>query len=401
MQADQAPTVPSVNRLRLVGILVLAMVTAAVIFGIELRGSQSKQLEEWTEAQAVPTVAVALPNAKKVKPVLDLPGRLEAYSRAPIFARISGYLKSWMADIGTEVKAGQLLAEIEVPDIDQELLQARADLVNAQSNADLSQASFNRWRKLGPGVVPQQEIDERAADLAARQAQVKAAQANVDRLQVLAGYSKIVAPFDGLVTARDTDVGALINSGASNGPALFVISDIKRLRVYINVPQNYAPAVKVGNNAVITVPEYPGRTFPATVEASSQAVEAASGTTRMQLVVDNADGALMPGAYAGVRLDLSAPAQPLNIPASALLFDKSGIRVATVGPNDRVRFKPVTVARDLGTEIAIATGLTPADRIIVTPPDGLADGDQVRILTGDGPIVPAVASEHNKRGGQS
>lgn len=148
------------------------------------------------------------------------------------------------------------------------------------------------------------------------------------------GYAKIVAPFDGLVTARDTDVGALINSGASNGPALFVISDIKRLRVYVNVPQNYAPAVKVGNKAVITVPEYPGRAFPATVEASSQAVEAASGTTRIQLVVDNADRALMPGAYAGVRLDLSATTQPLNIPASALLFDKAGLRVATVGPDD-------------------------------------------------------------------
>lgn len=401
MQADQAPTVPSANRLRLFGILALVVVTAAVILGIKTRASQSEQLEEWTEAQAVPTVAVALPTTNQVKPVLDLPGRLEAYARAPIFARTSGYLKNWTVDIGTEVKGGQLLAEIEVPDIDQQLLQARADLASAQANAELSQASFNRWRKLGPGVVPQQEIDERAADLAARQAQVKAAQANVDRLQVLAGYAKIVAPFGGLVTARDTDVGALINSGASNGPALFVISDIKRLRVYVNVPQNYTPAVKVGNKAVITVPEYPGRTFPATVEASSQAVEAASGTTRMQLVVDNADGALMPGAYASVRLDLSATAQPLNIPASALLFDKAGLRVATVGPDDRVRFKLITVARDLGTEIAIATGLTPADRILVTPPDGLADGDQVRILNGDRPTTPAIASEQTKADGRS
>jgi len=351
--------------------------------------------------RSITSVAVALPSAEQVKPVLDLPGRLEAYSRAPIFARISGYLKNWTVDIGTEVKAGQLLAEIEVPDIDQQLLQARADLASAQANEGLSGATLKRWRTLGPGVVPQQEIDERAADLAARQAQVKAAQANVDRLQVLAGYAKIVAPFDGLVTARDTDVGALINSGASNGPALFVISDIKRLRVYVNVPQNYAPAVKVGNKAVITVPEYPGRAFPATVEASSQAVEAASATTRMQLVVDNADGALMPGAYASVRLDLSATAQPLIIPASALLFDKAGLRVATVGPDDRVLFKSVTVARDLGTEIAIATGLTPADRVIVTPPDGLADGDQVRTLNGDGPTTPAVASEQNKEDGRS
>jgi membrane fusion protein, multidrug efflux system len=401
MHPDRAPTVASPNRLRLFGILALAVVTAAVIFGIKTRASQSERLEEWTEAQAVPTVAVALPSAKQVKPVLDLPGRLEAYTRAPIFARTNGYLKSWTADIGTEVKAGQLLAEIEVPDIDQQLLQARADLASAQANAELSQASVNRWRKLGAGVVSQQEIDERAADLAARQAQVTAAQANVHRLQVLAGYAKIVAPFDGLVTARDTDVGALINSGASDGPALFVISDIKRLRVYVNVPQNYAPSVKVGNKAMITVPEYPDRTFPATVEASSQAVEAASGTTRMQLVVDNTDGALMPGAYASVRLDLSGAPEPMSIPASALLFDKSGLRVATVGPDDRVRFKPITIARDLGTEITIATGLIGSDRIIVTPPDGLADGDQVRVLDGDGPIAPAVASEQSRRGGPS
>src|SRR6202008_4583695 len=196
--------------------------------------------------------------------------------------------------------------------------------------------------------VSAQEIDERTADLSNKNGSVKAGQANVERLEALAGYKKITAPFDGIVTARDTDVGALINAGGGTGPAMFVISDISKLRVYVNVPQNYVPQIKIGAKAVITVPEYPNRTFLATVEASAQAVDVNSGTTRMQLGLDNTGGELMPGAYAGVRLTLQRDGVPLHIPASALIFNQSGLRVATVGTDDKVKFKTVTIARDLG-----------------------------------------------------
>jgi membrane fusion protein (multidrug efflux system) len=195
-----------------------------------------------------------------------------------------------------------------------------------------------------------------------------------------------------VVTARDTDVGALINAGGGAGPAMFVVSDIRKLRVYVNIPQSYVPTIKIGAKAVISVPDYPNRTFPATVEASSQSVDVGSGTTRMQLALDNAKGELMPGGYATVRMSLQRDAAPLHIPASALIFNQSGLRVATVGPDDKVLFKTVTIARDLGKDIELASGISPDDRIIVAPPDGIADGDQVRVSGGKG-AKPATASE--------
>jgi len=227
--------------------------------------------------------------------------------------------------------------------------------------------------------VSVQEIDERTADLSNKKAAVKAGQANVERLEAMTGYKNITAPFDGVVTARDTDVGALINAGGGSGPPMFVISDISRLRVYVNVPQTYVPAIRIGAKAVISVPEYPNRTFLATVEASSQSVDVASGTTRMQLVLDNAGGELLPGGYASVRLNLQRDSAPLHIPASAVIFNQNGLRVATVGAGDRVVFKTVTIARDLGRDIELASGLSPDDRVIAAPPDGLSDGDQVRV----------------------
>jgi RND family efflux transporter MFP subunit len=209
----------------------------------------------------------------------------------------------------------------------------------------------------------------------------------------LAGYKKITVPFDGVVTARDTDVGALINAGGGAGPAMFVISNISKLRVYVNVPQTYVPAIKIGAKAVITMPEYPNRTFLATVEASSQSVDVSSGTTRMQLGLNNSSGELMPGGYANVRLSLQREGVPLHIPASALIFNQNGLRVATVGSDDKVLFKTVTIARDLGREIELASGLLPDDRIIVAPPDGIADGDQVRVAGAKG--KPAKVSERS------
>jgi len=384
MLPDQ-PSPVSRRKLGLFGAAAAIVAILIVITGIRAREEASARLRDWTDDQAIPTVAVVQPDARALSATLDLPGRLEAYYRAPIFARVSGYLKSWNADIGARVKAGQVIAEIEAPDLDQQLMQARADLASQEASARLSEATLNRRKTLvASNFVSAQEIDERTADLSNKNAAVKAGQANVERLEALAGYKKITVPFDGVITARDTDVGMLINAGGGSGPPMFVVSDISKLRVYVNVPQNYVPMVKVGAKGVITVPEYPNRTFPATVEASSQAVDVNSGTTRMQLVLDNAAGELLPGGYASVRLSLQRDSVPLHIPSSALIFNQKGLRVATVGAADKVVFKTVTIARDLGREIEIASGLSADDRIIVAPPDGLADGDQVRVVGGGG-----------------
>ncbi|HLX16516.1 MAG TPA: efflux RND transporter periplasmic adaptor subunit [Bradyrhizobium sp.] len=356
-----------------------------VISGIRAREDSAVKLREWTDNQAVPSVAVIYPDPGSLTATIDLPGRLEAYYRAPIFARVSGYLQSWTADIGARVKAGEVIAEIDAPDLDQQLLQARADLANQQASAKLSEVTLARRRTLIPSnFVSMQEIDERTADLANKNAAVNASQANVERLEALAGYKKITAPFDGIVTARSTDVGALINAGGGNAAPMFVISDIKKLRVYVNVPQTYVPSVRVGAKAVISVPEYPTRSFDATIEASAQAVDVNSGTTQMQLGLDNSAGELMPGSFATVRLSLQRDSVPLHIPSSALVFDQRGLRVATVGPGDRVLFKTVTIARDLGRDIELASGVSLEDRIIDAPPDGIADGDQVRVVSTKG-----------------
>jgi membrane fusion protein (multidrug efflux system) len=381
------------RKLRIFGLLAVAAAVLIVVTGIRAREDSDTKLREWTDKQAIPSVAVTLPDTKVLDAHLDLPGRLEAYYRAPIFARVSGYLKNWSADIGARVKTGQVIAEIEAPDLDQQLMQAKADLVSQQASAKLSAVTLERRKTLIPSnFVSMQEIDERTADLSNKNAAVNSSQANVDRLEALSSYKKITVPFDGIVTARNTDVGALISAGGTQGPAMFVISDIKKLRVYVNVPQNYVPSIKIGAKAVITLPEYPNRTFLATVEASSQSVDVASGTTRMQLGLDNSSGELMPGGYANVRLALAGDSVPLHIPASALIFDQNGLRVATVGSDDKVLFKKVTIARDLGRNIELSSGLTPDDRVIVTPADGIANGDPVHVV-GTGSAKPERVSE--------
>ncbi|WP_022724239.1 efflux RND transporter periplasmic adaptor subunit [Rhodopseudomonas sp. B29] len=393
-EQGERPRRKSRRGLGIAGALLACGAVAVVVTGISAREKSSEELRTWTDEQAISSVAVTKPDAKALTNSLDLPGRLEAYSRAPIYARVSGYVKSWSADIGAKVKAGQVIAEIEAPDLDQQLLQARADLLSQQASARLSEATLNRRKTLvASNFVSAQEIDERTADLSNKKAAVKSGEANVERLEALAGYKKITAPFDGVVTERNTDVGALINSGSSTGPAMFVISDIAKLRVYVNVPQNYVPMVRIGAKAVITLPEYPNRTFLATVEASSQAVDVASGTTRMQLGLDNSKGELMPGSYASVKLTLAREGTPLFIPASALIFNRAGLRVAAVGPDDRVKLKPVTIARDLGRDIELASGVVPDDRIIVAPPDGLSDGDKVRVVGDDAAKGKPTAAE--------
>jgi RND family efflux transporter MFP subunit len=380
MPSDTAVNRTSRRGLRIAAVVAVIVALAIVVSGLVTRASGNARLKEWTDAQSIPTVAVVAPTSTGDNGTLDLPGRLEAYSRAPLYARVQGYLKSWSADIGAPVKAGQLLAEIEAPDLDQEYLQSKANLATAQANVALAQTTAKRWQELlKTGAVSKQDVDEKNGDLAAKQAIVNADKADLDRLQALKNFTRIVAPFDGVVTARNTDVGALINVGSSAGQELFVVSDTKKLRVYVSVPQTYVPSIPAGTKATITVPDRPGRTYEATVESSSQSVTAASGSTLMQLGLDNKDGDLLPGAYANVSLQLPGNANALRIPSSALLFDKNGLRVATLGKDNKVQLKKVTIARDFGQTIEIGSGLAADDRVIQSPPDGVDEGDQVRV----------------------
>ena len=400
MSPDTNPNRPVPRRLRLVGVAALAVALAIVAYGLVSRAAQNSRLRDLTAAQAIPTVAIVTPTQVQNRSGLELPGRLQAFISAPIYARVPGYLKSWKHDIGAKVKAGELLAEIDTPDLDQQLMQARADLNVSEANSKLSQITAERWQSLsGTDAVAKQDVDQRNFTWNANMAQVKAAQANVDRLVAMESFKRLIAPFDGIVTARDTDIGALINVGASGGAQLFVVSEMSKLRVYVNVPQNYVPSVPPGTKATISVPEQPGKTYTGTVEASAQAVNPTTGTTLMQIIVDNSAGEMMPGDYASIRLAVASVANVLSVPSSALIFDAKGLSIATVGEDNRVVLKPVSIGRDLGPVIELASGLAPADRVIQNPPDGIANGTEVRLLgTPAGDAKPRTAKNLNDKG---
>ena len=379
---SEQPNHKSLKRSLRFGGIVLALVAIAIVaFGIVSRANDERKLKAWTNHQALSNVNIISANGQGMISTLELPGRFEAYVRAPIYARVDGYLKSWKVDIGGKVKTGQLLAEIETPDLDQQLLQAKAQVASAQANVDLAKITANRWQDmLNTNSVSRQDVDDRTGDYVSKQALLKSAQANLDRLIATKNFARVVAPFDGTVTARDTDTGALISGGGGSGPALFEISDTRRLRLYVNVPQNYVNSIQPGTKADIKVPEYPGKTFSASVESSSRAVDVSSGTTLIQLVVNNAKGELLPGGFANVSLHQSGGTKALSIPASALIFDKSGLHLATVDADNKVVLKTVTIARDLGKTIELASGITAQDRIIENPPDGLENGEKVNVV---------------------
>lgn len=375
------PATFSRRKLQLSAIVIALAAVGIAAFGIIARRSDAAMLDQRAQDMAVPTVSVIAPKPSSGATALELPGRIEAFARAPIYARVSGYLKSWKVDIGAPVKAGQLLAEIETPDLDQQLLQAQAELASAKANASQAATTAKRWQSLlGSDSVSRQEVEERTNDLTAKNAAVKASQANVDRIQSLKTYTRITAPFDGVVTTRNTDVGALINVGSgAPGTELFVVSDTRKLRVYVTVPQTYAAAIKTGGKARLSVPEQPGKSYAATVQTTSRAISAGSGGMLVQLAVDNSPGELLPGGSAQVSLDQPGLAGTLAIPPGALIFNKAGLTVATVGADSKVQLKPVTVARDLGSSIEVATGLAAGDKVIENPPDGVSSGDTVRV----------------------
>jgi RND family efflux transporter MFP subunit len=362
------------------GLLLAGGAAAVVVTGVLARLAHADTLQQRAQQQALRTVKVISPAPAGAAAALDLPGRTEAWARAPLAARVGGYLKAWHADIGSRVKAGQLLAEIDTPEVDQQILQAQSELTTVRANVALAQATAKRWEELlASGMVTRQATEEKTGDLAAKQAQARALQANVERLQATKSFARITAPFDGVVTARNTDVGALVNAGSAAGAELFVVSDVRKLRIVVGVPQSLSALLRPGSTARVTVPERPGAVFTATVQATSQAIASGSGSMQVQLVVDNSAGQLLPGGFANVSFELPRGSGALAVPPSALIFGKAGLRVATLGPGDTVVLKTVTVARDLGTSIELASGLVATDRVIESPPDGVENGDKVRV----------------------
>jgi RND family efflux transporter MFP subunit len=328
------------------------------------------------------TVATTKPQPLTDLTELILPGNLQANYEAPIYARTSGYLKRWLVDIGTPVKVGQLLGEIESPEVDQQLNQAQADLATAQANQKIANVTAERWRNLrASDSVSKQEADEKISLAASNDAQVQAARANVQRLHELAGFQKIVAPFDGIVTARNTDIGQLIVAGSNTGPELFRVADMRRLRLYVRVPQTYAALMTPGLTAELVFPDRPGKVYTAKLDSTSSAIEQATRTLLAQLSVDNKSNELLPGAYSEVHFKLPVGASSLafKLPANVLLFRGDGLHVATVGDKGQVVMKPVTVGRDYGSDIEIVQGLSAEDKVILSPPDSITEGVNVHV----------------------
>lgn len=367
------------RRLKLMGGLAVGAAAIVVAAGLVSRVSADQGMKTWTHEQAIPTIGLAKVEAGGERQ-LTLPGDVQAFYNAPIHARVSGYLKKWYVDIGAPVKAGQVLADIDTPDLDQQVLQARADLATAQANLKLSSTTAERWKGLlAADAVSKQEADEKAGDFAAKTSLVNAARANLNRLLALESFKKITAPFAGVVTTRNTDIGQLIAAGAPNDPALFTVADQHRLRVYVRAPQNYSAMIHNGLEAQLAVPEYPGQTFHAVVTGQAQAVGPQSGAELVELSLDNADGRIKSGDYAQVSFKLTAPASTTRVPVTALQYRHEGPVVAVVGPDSHVKIKKVTINRDLGSTVEIGAGLSGDEKVVDNPPESLADGDLVRI----------------------
>jgi RND family efflux transporter MFP subunit len=394
--------------LRLAGLCALVVAIAVVVFGIVERRQNEVTVAQWTEAQAIPEVAVLTPKSSPAVAPLVLPGNIQAWYEAPMYARVSGYLKMWYFDYGAHVKKGEVLAEIDTPDLDAQLAAGQAKLNSAlavvnvrKAELQFAESTYNRWRESPKGVVSEQETESKQADYGSAMARLNAAnaevaedQGEVDRLNALEGFKKIIAPFDGVVTARETDIGALINagSGTSNEPELFRMADVSKMRIFVQVPQQQSAGIAPGQEAEVHLPQYPGRTFKATVATTSDAINMEARTLLVELHVDNPDGLLQPGAYAQVVFRLPSNPDVLRIPTSALVFRKQGLQVATLGPGDKIELKSVTLGRNLGTDVEVVSGLSASDRVVDSPPDSLASGDLVHVASDQTPDREAQAT---------
>lgn len=363
--------------------VVLAIVLMALALGaartVISRMSTSRTLEQATAEHSVVYVQTAKPSVADAGPTLALPGTLQGFVQSPIAARASGYLRKWYKDIGSPVQKGELLAEIETPEIDQQLSQAVAARAQTAASADLAKSTVERWEALRKrDAVSAQELDERRSAYTQAQANLAAADANVERLRQLEGFKRIVAPFSGVITRRNVDVGDLIDAGSSGGRALFQLAQTDPLRVYVNVPQSYSQLVKPGQKVVVTQSELRGRTFEGEVSRTAASIDTTTRTMQVEVVLPNHDGTLLPGAYVQVALPLPAT-QSLTLPTNALMIRADGIRVAIVGGDGRVHMRTVRVGRNYGERVEVLEGVTADDRLVVNPSDSLIEGDRVTV----------------------
>ena len=371
------------SRALLGGLAFIVMAIGLVFWGVSSRAGALEKVARETRDRAVPTVDVITPTPGAPQEELVLPGTMQPFSDAPIYARTNGYVRKCYVDIGTRVHAGQLLADIDTPEIDRQLDQARAALSTAEANLRLAQTTADRYRDLmKTDSISHQDLDNANGALEARQAEVEAARANANRLDQLHAFGRIEAPFDGVVTARNTDVGALIDSG-SNAKELFHIAAVHRLRVFVNVPQTYSRSAKPGLQADITLAEFPGRRFTGVLARTSESIDVASRTLLTEFDVDNARGELLAGSYADVHLKLGTESTTYRLPVNAVIFGSEGLHVATVGAGDAVVITPIALGRDYGNSVEVLSGLSGNERVIVNPPDSIAAGEVVRVAQND------------------
>ena len=382
------PTEPPIRRMSLArrlfwAVLALAIVAAVVISGLYSRAKSEAALRQDTAILAVTSVSVVHPERAAPQQEIVIPAEVQPFIDAPIYARTNGYLQKWYFDIGAHVRKGQLLAEIDTPEVDQELQQARADLTTSQANNRLAQITAKRYQDLlASDSVAKQDVDNAVGNLEATQSRVQSAQENVKRLEEMQSFEKIYAPFDGVITARNIDIGDLINAG-SGAPSkeLFHIAAINVLRVYVNVPQLYSAVTKPGMMAYLTMPEFPDKRFPGRLVRTANAIDPNSRTLLVEVDVDNPTGTLLPGAYAEMHFGLPTSAATVILPVNTLIFQSHGMQVATVNDGKHVQLVPIMMGRDFGTRVEVVAGLTEHDSVIVDPPDSLVAGQEVRIVS--------------------
>jgi RND family efflux transporter MFP subunit len=389
---------PPAGKTRWVAAIALLIAVGIATAGILARRHQQSEVTKWTVEQAVPTVATVTPKQGVSDQQIVLPGDIEAWYEAPIYARVSGYLKDWYFDFGAHVQKGQLLADIDAPDLDAQLAAAKAKLASAQAQVkvreaerDFADTTYERWRGSPKGVVSEQEQESKKAEYNSAVARYNAAvadanvnQSQVNQLTAFEDFKRIVAPFDGIVTARNTDVGALINAGSGvgggNGPQLFRVADVHEMRVFVQVPQEMSASVHNGLTATLALPQYPDRTFKAVVATTSEAINKTSRTLLVELHADNLDKLLQPGTFAEVHFNLPNNPSTIRIPTSALIFRENGVQIAVLGAGNKVELRSVKLGRNLGTEFEVLKGLTVSDTVINSPSDSLSSGEIVRVV---------------------
>jgi RND family efflux transporter MFP subunit len=381
--------------------IVLFSVAAVAIAatGIVGRRHDEERLARWTDEQAIPPVAVVTPQRGGQTRELVLPGNVAAFYSASIHGQVRGYVSEWRKDIGAKVKQGDVLAVVDTPELDQSIAVAQSEVAKAKANFALAKVTAARWDSLrASAAVSQQAADEKDSDEHAQAAQVDAAQSNVDRLKAQKSFADIVAPFDGVVTARNVDVGSLVRADGVDTPALFTVADIHQMRVYVPVPETYAADLKDGMRATLELPEYPDRKFDATIATTSHAIDKKSRSLLVELLADNKDGALAPGAFARVHFHMPPDPNTLRIPAGAILFRGDAPQVAAIGLDNRIALKKVHIVRDLGSEVEITGGLTNDKRIVANPPDSIGDGEEVRVMQAAGEKTQASPGQQAEQG---